>query len=307
MSLKIENLTKVFGEQTAVDHISFEIEPGNVVGFLGPNGAGKSTTMKMLSCFIPPTSGKASVCGYDVEAEPLKVKRCLGYLPEKNPLYYDMYVREFLDFTASVYRLGKESKSRVEEMISLTGLEKEIKKKIGDLSKGYKQRVGLAQALIHRPKALILDEPTSGLDPNQIVAIRELIKQVSHETTVLLSTHIMQEVQAMCNRVIIINNGKIVADDAISKIQENPDGAVLHGLMVEWAQEIEEALFVSMAYIETKQKISGNRWLFKTKQVELLRKELLNWSVQQNLDIISLQQVKPTLEDTFRNLTKGSD
>lgn len=304
MSLKVENLTKVFDSQTAVDHISFEIEPGNVVGFLGPNGAGKSTTMKILSGFIPATEGKAFVCGYDVEKEPLKVKQCLGYLPEKNPLYYDMYVREFLEFTAGVYQLGKQSKARVAEMISITGLEKEVRKKIGALSKGYKQRVGLAQALIHHPKALILDEPTSGLDPNQIVAIRDLIKQVSSQTTVLLSTHIMQEVQAMCNRVIIINNGKIVADDHISALQSEQATEAVEGLIIEWRQEISEATLNSFKYVEKMEPLAQGKWLFKSKNPELLRKEILNWSVTNNLDILSLQKEQTTLEDTFRNLTK---
>lgn len=304
MSLKVEKLTKVFDSQTAVDQISFEIAPGNIVGFLGPNGAGKSTTMKILSCFIPPTSGKAFVCGYDVEKDPMKVKENLGYLPEKNPLYYDMYVREFLEFTAGVYQLGKQSKMRVEEMISVTGLEKEVRKKIGALSKGYKQRVGLAQALIHHPKALILDEPTSGLDPNQIVAIRELIKQVSSETTILLSTHIMQEVQAMCNRVIIINNGKIVADDKIEVIQSEHTPEALSGLIVEWSQEISDTLFAEINHVAQREQLAPCRWLLKTKEPDLLRKELLNWSVKNNLDITALQKEQTSLEETFRNLTK---
>lgn len=305
MSLKVEQLTKVFDTQVAVDHISFEIEPGNVVGFLGPNGAGKSTTMKILSCFIPATSGKAFVCGYDVEKEPMKVRQSLGYLPEKNPLYYDMYVREFLEFTAGIFELGKQTKGRVDEMISLTGLEKEVRKKIGALSKGYKQRVGLAQALIHQPKALILDEPTSGLDPNQIVAIRELIKQVSSNTTVLLSTHIMQEVQAMCSRVIIINNGKMVADDKIQNIHAGAATEVIQGFIVEWAQEITEDMLQELKEnTELQQRMAPNRWLFRSKQPESLRKELLSWSVNQNLDILSLQKERSSLEDAFRDLTK---
>lgn len=304
MSIIVEKLTKVFEQQTAVDHISFEIEPGNVVGFLGPNGAGKSTTMKILSGFIPASSGKASVCGYDVEKEPLKVKECLGYLPEKNPLYYDMYVREFLEFTAGVYQLGKQSKSRVDEMISITGLEKEVRKKIGTLSKGYKQRVGLAQALIHHPKALILDEPTSGLDPNQIVAIRDLIKQVSSQTTILLSTHIMQEVQAMCNRVIIINNGKVVADDHISNIQSEQGTETLEGLLIEWNQPVAQELVLTLDQLISAQHCPDGKWLLKTKNPELLRKEILKWSIERNLDILSLQKEQHTLEETFRNLTK---
>lgn len=305
MSIKVAGLTKIFDTQRAVDNISFEIEPGHVVGFLGPNGAGKSTTMKILSCFIPPTSGQAFVCGYNVEKDPMSVRKNLGYLPEKNPLYYDMYVREFLEFTAGVFGLGKETKSRVDEMISITGLNREVKKKIGTLSKGYKQRVGLAQALIHKPKALILDEPTSGLDPNQIVAIRELIKQIGSDTTVLLSTHIMQEVQSMCSRVIIINEGKIVADDKIENIGlEKNERESVEGLVVEWKQELSKEKIAEIKNCLSANLLSSsNKWLFKTEQLVLLRKELLGWSLANDLDIISLQKNQATLEDTFRDLT----
>lgn len=305
MSLKVEALTKIFGHQKAVDQISFEIEPGNVVGFLGPNGAGKSTTMKMISGFIPPTSGTAWVCGYDVRENPLKVKQILGYLPEKNPLYYDMYVREFLEFTAGVYQLGKNAKKQVDKMIALTGLQKEIKKKIGMLSKGYKQRVGLAQALIHEPKVLLLDEPTNGLDPNQIVAIRDLILQVSDKTTVLLSTHIMQEVQAMCSRVIIINNGKLVADDHIESLQKNV--ASESALIVEWEQHIEQEILSALKNIAKAEKISGQKWRFETKDMDQLRKEIMSFSLSHHLDIVSLQKEKSSLEQTFRTLTKDKE
>ena len=303
MSIKVAQLTKIFGEQKAVDNISFDIEPGHVVGFLGPNGAGKSTTMKILSGYIPQSSGHASVCGFDVATNSMAVKKLLGYLPEKNPLYYDMYVREFLEFTAGVYQLGKQTKSRVDEMIDRTGLEKEVKKKIGTLSKGYKQRVGLAQAMIHHPKALILDEPTSGLDPNQIVAIRDLIKQISSDTTVLLSTHIMQEVQAMCSRVIIINNGKIVADDKIENIQAADQSLdTLHGLWVEWEQSLTQEQLSGIKYAIS---IShdGGKWLFKTNEPDLLRKEIMQWSLNHDWNIVSLQKEQASLEDTFRHLT----
>lgn len=304
MSIKVAQLTKVFGEQRAVDNISFDIEPGHVVGFLGPNGAGKSTTMKILSGYIPQSSGHASVCGFDVATNPMAVKKHLGYLPEKNPLYYDMYVREFLEFTAGVYQLGKLTRSRVDEMISRTGLEKEVKKKIGTLSKGYKQRVGLAQAMIHHPKALILDEPTSGLDPNQIVAIRELIKQISSDTTVLLSTHIMQEVQAMCSRVIIINNGKIVANDKIENIRatDNLEDA-LHGLWVEWEQPLTQEQLSGIKHAISFSETEG-KWLFKTNEPDLLRKEIMQWSLNHDWNIVSLQKEQASLEDTFRHLTK---
>ena len=214
MSISIKNLTKIYGEQKALDNINIEIEQGQIVGLLGPNGAGKSTMMKILTCFVPPTEGEVKVCGYDIFDNPMQVRANIGYLPEQNPLYYDMYVREFLTFIAGIHKIDKKiRKQRVEEIIELTGISKEVNKKISMLSKGYKQRVGIAQALIHDPKVLILDEPTTGLDPNQLVEIRELIKQIGQTKTVLLSTHIMQEVEAVCSRVIIINNGKLVADD----------------------------------------------------------------------------------------------
>ena len=219
MSVKVEQLTKVYGEQVAVDHISFEIKKGEIVGFLGPNGAGKSTTMKILPGYIPATSGMATVAGFDVTDEHQNVQKRIGYLPESNPLYFDMYIREYLEFLAGVHQLGAHGKQRIQEVIEQTGLRVEEKKKIGALSKGYKQRVGLAQAMLHNPEVLILDEPTSGLDPNQIVEIRDLIKNFGQSKTVILSTHIMQEVEAMCDRVIIINKGKLVADDTLKNLQ----------------------------------------------------------------------------------------
>ncbi len=219
MSVKVEQLTKVYGEQVAVDHISFEIKKGEIVGFLGPNGAGKSTTMKILTGYIPATSGMATVAGFDVTDEHQNVQKRIGYLPESNPLYFDMYIREYLEFLAGVHQLGAQGKQRIQEVIEQTGLRVEEKKKIGALSKGYRQRVGLAQAMLHNPEVLILDEPTSGLDPNQIVEIRDLIKNFGQSKTVILSTHIMQEVEAMCDRVIIINKGKLVADDTLKNLQ----------------------------------------------------------------------------------------
>lgn len=213
MSISIKSLTKIYGEQKALDNVSLEIGKGEIVGLLGPNGAGKSTMMKIITCFIPPTEGSVKVCDYDIFDSPMEVRKRIGYLPEQNPLYLDMYVREFLYFIANIHRLGKEKRERVEYMIELTGLTKEVNKKIGTLSKGYRQRVGIAQAMIHSPEVLILDEPTTGLDPNQLVEIRELIKNVGKDKTVLLSTHIMQEVEAVCGRVVIINNGELVADD----------------------------------------------------------------------------------------------
>ncbi len=223
MSVRVENLTKMYGEQIAVDAISFTIQKGEVVGFLGPNGAGKSTTMKMITGYIPVTDGKAFVCDQEVATHVLNTQRRIGYLPESNPLYTDMYVREYLSFLAGVHQVADAAK-KINEIIEQTGLKVEEKKKIGTLSKGYKQRVGIAQAMLHNPEVLILDEPTSGLDPNQIVEIRELIKKFGKEKTVILSTHIMQEVEAMCDRVIIINKGKIVADDSLLGLQQkNPN------------------------------------------------------------------------------------
>jgi len=218
MSIEVSNVIKTYGEQRALDEVSFSIEKGEIVGLLGPNGAGKSTLMKIITCFIPPDSGEVKVYGYDIFEESLQVREKVGYLPEHNPLYLDMFVKEYLEFVAGIHKLGKNTRKRIEEMIELTGLQLEQKKKIGALSKGYRQRVGLAQALIHDPEVLILDEPTSGLDPNQIQDIRNLIRSIGSQKTVMLSTHIMQEVEAICDRAIIINKGKIVADDSLEKL-----------------------------------------------------------------------------------------
>ncbi|MEJ7558748.1 MAG: ATP-binding cassette domain-containing protein [Pedobacter sp.] len=229
MSVKVTGLSKTYGKQRAVDSISFEASPGKILGFLGPNGAGKSTTMKMLSCYLSPTSGLAEVAGFDTQKQPIEVKKVLGYLPENTPLYSDMYVREFLQFVASTYRLSN-IKQRVDKVIEQVGLHEESHKKIHMLSKGYRQRVGLAQAIINDPKVLILDEPTSGLDPNQLADIRKLIKDLGQERTVILSTHIMQEVEALCDQVIIINKGVIVAHDTLSGIKSNNDALSLEDI-----------------------------------------------------------------------------
>lgn len=218
MSIIVNGISKVYRQQTAVDHISFEAHPGSILGFLGPNGAGKSTTMKVLSCFIPQTSGKASVCGFDIAESPMEVRRNIGYLPENNPLYLDMYVKESLGFISEIHQITNRQK-RIAEVIDLTGLGEEQHKKIGALSKGYRQRVGLAQAIIHNPPVLILDEPTTGLDPNQIIGIRSLIQELGRSKTVIFSTHIMQEVDAICNQVLIINKGTVVANDSIEGLK----------------------------------------------------------------------------------------
>jgi ABC-2 type transport system ATP-binding protein len=231
MSIVVESLTKVYGTQKAVDGISFSAQPG-VLGFLGPNGAGKSTTMKMLTCFIPQTRGTASVCGYDIEKQPLEVKRNIGYLPESNPLYLDMYVKESLAFIANIHQMQSPQKC-IADIIEQTGLGPEQHKKIGQLSKGYRQRVGLAQAILHDPKVLILDEPTSGLDPNQLIGIRQLILDLGKTKTVVLSTHIMQEVEAVCDHVIIINKGKIVADDTLAGLRDKNKGKSLENIFIQ--------------------------------------------------------------------------
>lgn len=232
MSIVVNNISKIYERQIAVDQISFNAIPGNILGFLGPNGAGKSTTMKILTCFIPQSSGQASVCGFDVTDQPMEVRRNIGYLPENNPLYVDMYVKEALEFIADIHRVGSKKK-RIAEVIELTGLGEEQHKKIGSLSKGYRQRVGLAQAIIHDPAVLILDEPTTGLDPNQIIGIRNLIKDLGRTKTVIISTHIMQEVEAVCNHVVIINKGKIVADESLAGLIEKNDKKNLEQIFIQ--------------------------------------------------------------------------
>lgn len=302
MSIKVAGLTKIYDTQKAVDNISFELKKGEVVGFLGPNGAGKSTTMKIITGYLPPTSGKVTVCGFDVEEKPLEVRKRVGYLPEANPLYYEMYVREYLEMTTGIHKLGKDSKERIEAMISMTGLTKEAHKKIGALSKGYKQRVGLAQAIIHDPEVLILDEPTSGLDPNQIVEIRDLITNIGKQKTVLLSTHIMQEVQAMCNRVIIINNGKIVADDSIAQLQKA--STTQNALIVSFESEVDNDSFKELKQLERYELVGTHTWKLVAKDTDALRKEVMQWALKHDFNISSMQAQTESLEDVFRTLTK---
>jgi len=302
MSISVASLTKIYGTQRAVDNISFELKKGEIVGFLGPNGAGKSTTMKMITGYLPPSGGSATVCGVDVAKDPMTVHKKIGYLPEANPLYYDMYVREYLEFTAGIHKLGSNTKARISEMVSMTGLTKEAHKKIGMLSKGYKQRVGLAQAMIHDPEVLILDEPTSGLDPNQIVEIRELIARIGKEKTVLLSTHIMQEVQAMCNRVIIIAGGKLVADDKIERLQQlnTQQGAIV----VSFDKDPDQKLFKELKNTKKYEKAGERTWKLLTDKPDELRKEIMQWALQHDLNINSIQKETQSLEDVFRTLTK---
>lgn len=301
MSISVQSLTKIYGTQKAVDNISFELGKGEIVGFLGPNGAGKSTTMKMITGYLPATMGNISVCGYDVQEKPMEIRKRIGYLPEANPLYYDMYVREYLEFSAGVHNLGKQAKERIEEMITLTGLTKEAHKKIGTLSKGYKQRVGLAQAMLHDPEVLILDEPTSGLDPNQILEIRDLILRIGKQKTVLLSTHIMQEVQAMCSRVIIISNGKLVANDSIESLQQNK--VQQNVLIVAFESAIDEKLLGKLKNADSYVNTGDNTWKINTAKPEELRKEVMQMALQNDLNIRSLQAETQSLEDVFRTLT----
>lgn len=302
MSIAVSGLTKIYGEQKAIDDISFSITKGEVVGFLGPNGAGKSTTMKILTGYLPATSGNASVCGLSIDEHPLEVKKKVGYLPESNPLYPEMYVKECLAFTAHIYGIPHAAK-RIEDMIELTGLTPERKKKIGALSKGYKQRVGLAQALLHDPEVLILDEPTSGLDPNQLAEIRHLIRELGKDKTVMLSTHIMQEVQAICDRVIIINVGKIVADDKLSHIQAATADTIL---TITFSENVSEDILKEIPEVKAIRASSPLIWNITTTMPETVKKSLWQLALQNNLNIVSLQSNTVALEDVFRKLTKGN-
>ncbi len=298
MSIQVEQLTKIYGTQRALDGISFEAKQGEILGFLGPNGAGKSTTMKILTGYLPQTSGIAKVCGFDVATQAIEVKKQIGYLPELNPLYTDMYVKEYLQFSAEVQGLKNNANKIVDEMIERVGLTIERKKKIGQLSKGYKQRVGLAQAMLHNPKVLILDEPTSGLDPNQVVEIRELIKQIGKDKTVLLSTHIMQEVESMCTRVIIINKGKIVADDKISALQQQSKNELT--IVVEFKNDISESVLKNIEGVKmVKQK--GKRYFLKC--TTDVREQISNISSTQNWILLSMSLEEETLEAVFQKLT----
>ena len=299
MSIIVDQLTKVYGEQTAVNQISFSVQSGEIVGFLGPNGAGKSTTMKMLTCFIPQTSGKASVCGFDTEKNSLDVRRNVGYLPEHNPLYPEMYVKEYLEFAARLNGM-KNADKRIEDMIAMTGLTLERRKKIGQLSKGYRQRVGLAQAMLHDPKVLIMDEPTSGLDPNQLAEVRSLIKNIGKEKTVILSTHIMQEVQAICSRVIIINKGKIVADDSVDGIQAQQKGTTI--IQVEFKEAVNQQLLKQIAGVRS---VKGDTKLVIEYYGDAANREyLFRCAVENKYNLLNMHIEKQNLEDVFHDLTK---
>jgi ABC-2 type transport system ATP-binding protein len=303
MSIEINHITKQYGEQLALNDVTLSINKG-IVGLLGPNGAGKSTLMKIITCFIPPTSGSVSVEGHDVMDDPMAVKRIVGYLPEHNPLYLDMYVREYLGFVAGVHQLkGEAAHKRIEAMIDETGLGLEAHKKIGALSKGYRQRVGLAQAMMHDPQVLILDEPTSGLDPNQLIDIRNLISNLGKEKTVLLSTHIMQEVEAICERAIIINKGVVVADDKIENLKQ--ENAASNVIIVEFESEVSENLLHSIPMVSKVQQVKANHWIIEPQGDADIRANLMRWSVDRGLIIKTLQKEDLSIEEAFQKLTKG--
>ncbi len=296
MSIKVDHITKQYGTQKALNAISFTIEKGEIVGFLGPNGAGKSTMMKILTTYITPNDGQAFVNDFDVISSKKNVQKSIGYLPEHNPLYLEMYVKEYLLFNANIYKVKKE---RVKEVIELTGLQPEAHKKIGQLSKGYRQRVGLATTLIHNPTVLILDEPTTGLDPNQLVEIRELIKNVGKEKTVLLSTHIMQEVEAICDRVIILNKGKIVADKKLSELREKNEQLI----EVEFDYRVEEVLLQRLPQIKNVKNVHDFVYELQFTSEKDMRSVVFDFAHDNGLKILQLNQKNKNLESLFRELT----
>jgi ABC-2 type transport system ATP-binding protein len=304
MSIVVKGITKLYGEQKALDNVSFEVKTGEIVGFLGPNGAGKSTMMKIITGFIPASLGVIYVNGLKVGTENLEVRKQIGYLPENNPLYPEMYVREYLGFVASIYKTGISKKVQVDNIIELTGLAPEQKKKIGTLSKGFRQRVGIAQALIHNPGVLILDEATSGLDPNQIVEIRNLIKEAGKEKTVMLSTHIMQEVEAICDRVIIIDKGVIVANEEKSKIYSFIKRSK-QVIRVEFDRETKETSLLEIPNVSSVRFIGNNLWFIEAQGDVDIRPGIFNFAVQNNMTVLSLQKEESNLEDVFRHLTNG--
>jgi len=301
MSISVHQLSKNYGTQKAIDAISFTVPQGEIVGFLGPNGAGKSTTFKILTGYLNADQGEASVCGIPVHENNIATKKKIGYLPEANPLYHDMYVREFLSFTAHVHGVADVA-AQVEKVIDTVQLGREAHKKIGQLSKGYKQRVGLAAALVHNPEVLILDEPTSGLDPNQIVEIRELIKQLGQQKTILFSSHILQEVAAICERVIIISKGKIVADDTVQNLQKNKAGKPV--LTVHFKENIPEHILSNIPQVSSAMVQENGSWKLAVTDAEAVRKQLMELSLQNNWNIVSLQSENNSLEEVFRNLTQ---
>ena len=301
MSIIVQNVTKQYDNQLALNDVSLTIGKGEIVGLLGPNGAGKSTLMKIITCFIPPTKGTVSVEGFDIWEQSMEVRKRVGYLPEHNPLYLDMYVKEYLEFVAGIHHItGQEARKRIDEMIEMTGLGVEMHKKIGALSKGYRQRVGLAQAMIHNPSVLILDEPTSGLDPNQLVDIRNLIKDLGNEKTVLLSTHIMQEVEALCDKVIIINKGVVVANDNIENLTKESDNV----LVVEFDGGVTLEMLKNIIGLKQAKSIRDNHWILEPKADLDIRQDLMRWAINNNVIIKSMQREETSIEECFQRLTK---
>ncbi len=303
MSIQVENLLKQYGEQKAVNNVSFSLNKGEIVGFLGPNGAGKSTTMKMITGYLQPDAGEIKVCGVDVANDVMNAKKKIGYLPESNPLYYDMYVKEYLGFIAGVHQI-QNSKVKIQNIIELTGLTVESRKKIGQLSKGYKQRVGLAAALLHEPEVLILDEPTSGLDPNQIIEIRNVIKEQGRNKTVLFSSHILQEVQAICDRVIIINKGELVANSRVEDLKLN---AKSNRIAVTFSTAVNKEKLKALPSAINVEAVNDHSFKISTGDVNELRRQLLELTVAEQLDITSLQTEGNNLEDIFRSLTTAAN
>jgi ABC-2 type transport system ATP-binding protein len=307
MSISVSNITKLYGTQKALDAVTLEIKPGGITGLLGPNGAGKSTLMKILTCFIPPTSGDASVCGFDVMEQSIEVRKKVGYLPENNPLYLDLYVREFLGFIAGTHQLKGNISKYVADMIEITGLQSEQHKKIGALSKGFRQRVGLAQAMIHNPEVLILDEPTSGLDPNQLIEIRNLITEVGKTKTVMMSTHIMQEVEAICNRAIIIHNGRIIADDSTLNLQHISISKAV--IQVEFNEPVPETLLKKIPGVLGVSAINSSNqascaWHISSAPDKDIRASVFQFAVDHKLTVLSLHREEQKLEEVFQELTK---
>lgn len=304
MSIKVVDLLKQYGSQHAVDRISFEVNKGEILGFLGPNGAGKSTTMKIITGYLSATAGVVEVDGLLVDQHSLAVRRTIGYLPEHNPLYLEMYVQEYLHFVGGLYQLGgKQLRHRVAEMVDLCGLGLERHKKIAALSKGYRQRVGLAQSLLHDPSVLILDEPTTGLDPNQIVEIRKVIKEISRDKTVIFSTHIMQEVQALCDRVIIINRGRIVANDTVEGLLHRQEGGTQ--LIVQFSAAVNETALAGLEQVRKVVKQEGNTYHLTSQADVDCREAIFHFAVREGVALIGLYEEESSLEATFQELTQG--
>lgn len=301
MSVKVTNLVKIYETQRAVDDVSFEAHKGEVLGFLGPNGAGKTTTMKIITGYLPQSGGTVRVCDFDVAGQPMEARARVGYLPEHNPLYRDMYVREYLEFTAGLHRVPN-ARKRIDEMVERTGLTSHRHKLIGELSKGYRQRVGLAQAMLHDPEVLILDEPTSGLDPNQIVEIRQLIKDLGKEKTVILSTHILGEVEAVCDRAIIINKGKLVADAPIAELKRQFTGQSI--VTVEFAGNMEQKLLAGIKNVQSAKSIGQNRWELRAAADHDIRADVFAFAVAQKATLLELRKELYSVEEVFQQLTK---